>query len=1539
MALRSDEASNAFLERIQSLSPKRLALLAAELERRLAARENSVPEPIAVIGMACRMPGGATTPEEFWRVLESGKDTAAKVPIERWDADAFYDPQLDTPGKSITTNASMLRGIDLFDAAFFGISPREATGIDPQQRMLLEVTWEALENAGERGEAIEESATGIYVGVSSSDFQHLVLQADERTLNAYAGSGIANSMLSGRLSHYLGVTGPNLTVDTACSASAVAIHLACQSLRTNECNRALAGGVNLFLLAEGLILLSQAHMLAPDGRCKAFSRQADGFGRAEGCGMLVLKRLSDARADGDRILGLIRGTAINHDGKSSGLTAPNGPAQEAVIQTALSQARLKPGQVDYVEAHGTGTVLGDAIELGALGHVFGKEHDAANPLLLGSVKTNVGHLEAAAGVTGVMKVLLAFQHESLPPHLHLSADNQNEALLGLPFEIPITSKRWSRSQRPRVAGVNSFGFSGTNCHLVLEEPPLVEQAESGPAFAVELITVSAKTPTALTALCGRYARFLRDNPAVSLGDFGYTANACRTTFQHRVAVIARSVEDAAAQFEQISSGKVEQSSSYRFAAGYKAPPLAFLFTGQGSQYSGMGRTFYERNAAFRSAMDRCDRALTGRKHRLSAVVFGDPAVPRESIDDTTWTQPALFAFEYSLAMMWQSWGVRPSMVLGHSLGEYVAACIAGILTLEEALTLAAERGRLMGELPRSGSMLAVRAGEDAIMAVVGALPATVSIAAMNGPEAIVLSGKTDDVTKLHDLLMAKGIRSQPLTVSHAFHSPLMEPMLDEFEGQAAKLTYRPPEVDFASNVTGQMLTPGEPIDAGYWRKHVRGTVKFAQGMKALLEQKPGVVIEIGPNPILLGMAKAAHPELTLPCVPTLRRGKDEWQCAFEALQQIYLAGAPIEWSGVYRDRLKQKLVLPTYPFQRERYWAAVTPKAARTAVASESAESTVERIEPRLYRVEWTTADPSRVKTEKTRSVVLVGDALEKIEVGKALRDAGLVVQDLPVAGSFFSGSTSSDLIRDREFLKEYLRGIDTPQVVLLLASRPETENLPEAVLQSATTVLAAVQEAQDSNAEEPELWLITRGAFACSPADRIALTASVAGAIAKVSRVENPGVHIYQADLSLEPTIDDLSQLANLLCKGTVEHTVALREGTVRVPRLVNDDGQQTGRLKIEAGAAYLVTGAFKGLGLRTAQWLAERGARELYLVGRSEPSAVTREELDRLERAGVRVHAVIADISKKEEFARLSTQIVENGSELRGILHAAGTLDDGILMQQTPERFATVFAPKVSGGWFLHEFSLQYRLDFFVLFSSAAALLGSAGQSNYAAANAFLDALAELRHQQGLPATAVSWGAWSEIGMATRGLAARRSVGNGIGSISPEEGMALQERAILSGLPTVGALAFDWKKLFSLRTVHHDWPLLQKLAANAGASPSVERAVSLASVVEQAPADGRLHAIKEYLSARIASVLMLPSSYVLHEDQPFAELGLDSLMALELKNELQSSAGAALPPTFLFEYPNLGLAATFLDALMAGARRTGSAEVHATGYEEIVL
>ncbi len=1450
----AETSSSSFLERIQKLSPKRLALLAAELERRLATRQEAAPEPVAVIGIGCRMPGGAETGEEFWKLLSNGRDAIEGIPAARWDADAFYDPRPDTPHKAITKCGGFVRQIDQFDPAFFGISPREAAGMDPQQRMLLEVSWEALENAGERAETLEESATGVFIGISSSDYEQLVLQEGEM-LDAYSGSGLAGSVAAGRLSHFLGLRGPNLAVDTACSASGVAIHLACQSLRGGECNRALAGGVNLVLRPASVVILSQAHMLAGDGRCKTFSRLADGFGRAEGCGILVLKRLSDAQADGDRILGLIRGTAINHDGRSSGLTAPNGPAQEEVVKAALAQARLSPHDIDYIEAHGTGTVLGDAIELGALGNVFAKERDPGRPLLLGSVKTNVGHLEPAAGVAGVIKVLLALNHDCLPPHLHLSPGNENEALQGLPFEIPLRAQPWRRSSRPRIAGISSFGFSGTNCHLIVEEAPLPEPAGGGPEFGADIVTISAKTPEALAALCGRYAQYLREHPETRLSDFAYTANACRSQFQHRVAVVANSAAGAAEQLEQAIQGDLEQSPFYRFVSSYQPPSIAFLFTGQGSQYSGMGRAFFESNAAFRSAIERCDRALEGKQeHRLSAVLFGAAEVPRELIDDTSWTQPALFALEYALAMMWQSWGIRPSVVLGHSLGEYVAACVAGVFSLEEALRLAYERGRLMGGLPRNGSMLAVRASEAVMSEAVGPLPLGVSVAALNGPESIVLSGRTEEISDLSRRLVEKGVKAQPLTVSHAFHSPLMEPMLEEFEQQAAEFTYRSPEIAFVSNVTGRPLGAAEPINALYWRRHVRGTVRFSEGMGALLAQKPGILFEAGPNPVLLGMAKLANPDLSLPCVPAMRRGKEEWQSVFEALQQLYLAGAPIVWDAVYEDRERQKLVLPNYPFQRQCYWVktvanADPAKTLRANPEASAASAPEDQFEPRLYEVEWSLTTPQETAAQNTgailgaHSVLLAGEAPLSEQIGKALSGQQAAVHWLPGSQGSLSlgGETFEDLCRDRELVRAALRAAQPQSVVLLLPDRSNAEDIPAAAMRNATAVLALLQEVIDCASARPSVWLVTQGAWAYDARQRLDLPASVAGAIAKVARLEHAGLSIHHVDLPSEPSAGDLERLAVLLRQGTTEHTLAIRRGGIAAPRLTGlDTPAQRTPLRIRPQGAYLVTGAFGGLGLRTAQWLVERGAKELFLTGRREPSPETRDQIEKLQASGARIHNVAADVSKRQDVERLFALMDGAGSELRGIVHAAGTVDDGVLIQQTPERFAHVFAPKVQGGWLLHEFSLRYPLDFFVMFASAAALLGLGGQSNYAAANAFLDSLAELRQQQGLPATAIAWGAWSEIGMATRVKAAQRASGIGIGLISPTQGIGMLELAVESGSPAPAVLAIDWRRFFASRTAHHDWPLLAGLAEGLQ-EPEKTAATTLALLVERAPAERR--------------------------------------------------------------------------------------------------
>jgi acyl transferase domain-containing protein/acyl carrier protein len=1112
----------------------------------------------------------------------------------------------------------------------------------------------------------------------------------------------------------------------------------------------------------------------------------------------------------------------------------------------------------------------------------------------------------------------------------------------MPFEVPTSPKKWPRSKRPRIAGISSFGFSGTNSHLIIEEPPIAEPAAIAPGAAVELITVSAKTPAALAALCLRYARFLRESPQTVLSDFAWTANGCRSPFQHKVAFIVRSVEEAAQQLEDVGSGNLQASPFYRFAASYQLPPIAFLFTGQGSQYSGMGRGFYERNAAFRSAMDRCERVLEGkRRYPLSKIVFGDPAVPKGLIDDTEWTQPALFAFEYATAAMWQSWGVHPSIVIGHSLGEYVAACIAGILTLEEALALAAERGRLMGELPRNGSMMAVGASEEAAMAVLGALPSAVSLAAVNGPENTILSGRSDQIDEIAARLTLAGIKITPLAVSHAFHSAMMDPMLDAFEVHAATMNFKQPGIEFVSNVTGRVLAEDEPTDASYWRRHVRGTVRFNQGMNTLLGKNPSLLIEVGPNPVLLGMAKAARPQMTVPCVPTLRRGRDEWQCAFEALQQVYLAGAPIDWEGVYRDWPVRKLALPTYPFQRQRYWMTAAPRAA-AKTSSKSAAASGESIETELYRVEWTMVDPASVTGgHPVRSVLLAGKGSCLTETKKAFQAAGIGVDELIDPTLLFNGHSPEDLGKVREGIRSSLRGAERPDpIVLVLPDYSNAEDVPAATLETAATIFALLQEAVDTPSKPSDVWLVTQGAIVCDQTDRPNLAASVAEAIAKVARLEHSDLSIFQVDLPIGSIATDFSRLARLLCQGISEHTVALRGESIGIPRLVRFNGEKShAGLHIEPHGGYLVTGAFGGLGLRTAQWLVELGARELYLVGRREPSAAARVQIGKFEAAGVSVHLVFADISKEQGITELSAQLSKASSPLRGILHAAGVVDDGILIHQSPERLAAVFAPKVSGSWLLHKLSLEHPMDFFVLFGSAAALLGLSGQSNYAAANAFLDSLAEMRHQQGLPATSVAWGAWAEIGMATRVKVTQRSSVIGIGNISPDRGMQVQEEAILSGQPALAALAFDWKVFFAARTAHHDWPLLAKLAGEVQSTDTRTQSANLASLVELASPGDRLGVIKDHLKARIVTVLMLPPDYILLEDQPFAELGLDSLMALELKNELQTSAGAALPPTFLFEYPNLGLAAMYLDALMAGARTSEAAQGEVSGYEEIVL
>jgi len=888
------------------------ALVAIEsLEARLASAEHSGREPIAVIGMSCRLPGGVDTPDKFWKLLHDGVDAISETPADRWDVDAYFDPNPETPGRIYTRYGGYVEGIENFDAGFFGIAPREAASIDPQHRILLETVWEALEDAGQPADRLSGSNTGLFVGVATND--HMRLMIDDRKLPAidvHMGSGSACSIAAGRVAYALGLQGPTVSIDTACSSALVAVHLACQSLRTGECRLALAGGVNIILSPISTILACRMRMLAADGRCKTFDASANGFVRSDGCGIFALKRLSDAVADRDRIIGVLPGSAINQDGRTSGLTVPNGPAQETLIRSALKFAGVSPADIDLIEAHGTGTALGDPIELRALSEVFAvRPHD--HPLQVGSCKTNIGHAETAAGAAGLMKVLLALREGEIPKHLHFNTPNPKMDWSALPLQVTAEPTPWPAGEKPRRAGVSSFGYSGTNAHVIVEEPPAASQAETPPDSAPQLLTLSAKSDAALRSLAERYASFLKSNSAVSFADICFTANAGRSHFNHRLALTASGAPQAAAKLDAFIAGD-----NSAVTTGIRTPGrptrVAFLFTGQGSQYAGMGRELYGTQPVFRKAMDACDAVLT--------PLLGQPLLKflesEQLLEQTANQQPILFALEYSLARLWQSWGVEPTVVMGHSAGEYVAACIAGVMSLDDGLRLIAERARLMQLAPGHGAMAAIAADEKTVLSLLA--PGAV-LAAVNSPNQTVVSGDVAAVDAVVAKAQQQGVRGQRLRVSHAFHSALMEPILADFESRAAEMSFATPQLGLVSNVTGKLVRADQVLDKTYWRDHIRRPVRFLDSVQTILAEDLDAIVEIGPGTALLSLARASGVTDKVASLASLRRGAGEHATICDSVIALYVRGASIDWEAFYKSSHCRRVGLPTYPFQRDAY--------------------------------------------------------------------------------------------------------------------------------------------------------------------------------------------------------------------------------------------------------------------------------------------------------------------------------------------------------------------------------------------------------------------------------------------------------------------------------------------------------------------------------------------------------------------------------------------------------------------------------------------
>lgn len=2074
---------------------KRALAAIDQLQDKLARVEASQHEPIAIIGVGCRFPGGANDREGLWNLLVDGTDAVTEVPLDRWDVSKIFDPDPDAIGKTYTKWGAFLDGIDQFDPAFFGITPREAANLDPQQRLLLEMSWRALEDAGIPPSSIANTRAGVYVGITAHDYVQLLARHVGEGGDAYALSGTAHSIAGGRISYFLGAQGPNISVDTACSSSMVAIHLAVKGLRGGEADLALAGGVNVTLIADPSVLTSRARMMSPTGRCHAFDASADGYVRAEGCGIITMKRLSDAQRDGDRILALIRGTAINQDGRSSGLTAPHGPSQEAVVRAALQDGQLSPKDINFIEAHGTGTALGDPIEVNALGNVFG-DRPADEPLLIGSIKASIGHTEGAAGIAGLVKAVEALRHRQLPKQLHFQSPNPMINWDSWPVRVPVeTTPLVSRDGKPLRCGISSFGFSGTNAHLVLEEAPPqpLRDRQAHAADASTVLVMSARSSEALRDLAGSYLGVLEGDDSPLLRDLAANAPVARAHFPERAAVVAADAGEAKAALKAFTEGAGAPNIIKGRAPSGAAPEVVFLFTGQGSQYAGMGRGLYETEPAFRQALDECDRLA--RPHMdvsLIDLVLGESG---HLIDQTTYTQPALFALEYALAQTWRAWGVEPTAVMGHSVGEYTAACVAGMLPLEDAIRLIATRGRLMGSLPSGGAMAAVFASEATVKASIAATGGVLGIAAVNGPTNTVMSGSAEAVDAAVAHLKQGGVEVQRLNVSHAFHSALMDPILNEFEQAVASARFSAPDITVMSNITGAPLGE-EGMKPDYWRRHLREAVRFSDSIAHLQSDGYRLFLEVGPAPILSGMAQRCAGAADSAYVSSLRRGRDDRRSMLEAAGRLYIAGAKLDWPAITGE-VSRHTPLPTYPFQRARFWleehsregsvsfdgtptghpllgvrvstplevyatsigvsaqpwaqdhqifghtpfpaagflelalaaamqeegpdaalenvtigealmlpedgtvpvqVAVTSGASgkrmvqvfsagegdgdqppewrlhvtayvgraeqispplpadrqgfkpvtvdayyqrmegvgaeygpalrgiramdrqggtivadialppditvdgyllhpalldacfqpmgagmeqedavepsknlympvgikrysvlrpgataatcRVTVAShtegaDSAEADVAIFDAdggliaeaigfetrritraalqRLLRtkgpkadwnfnVDWLPSppidDPSQVNgqnwlifadvggtgdglAERLRtagaSVELIvrpevadesaiGSAVTKVfpvdrplhgavllwpldapsdvaglapieaahakHISSALYGlraivdraarvmvatrgtqsvmmtstdliqspiwalAGVVASEYPTSGlsridldpanseedaeALLAEACASDredrvAYRDgnrylaRLSLGQEVPGGEEAPVQLEISERGSLGNLALQPLERKAPgageveirvyatglnfrdvlnalgmyqgdagplgnecagvvtaigpgvtrlavgddVVAMVDRSFATHVVAPETMTVRKPPFityqeaATVPvtfltadyalhalsnikagdrvlihavtggvgmaATQIALRAGAivfgtAGSPAKRELAKRLGVHHLSDSRSLDFVEDFkrdtggkgfnivLNSLAGefipaslgLVAKGgsfveigktdiwtpeTVAqkypgvryHPLYLGEVAAADPELIRsmlgniiadmDDGPlrplsqtvfplaeaerafrymgqglHTGKVvitqprpaSVRDDGAYVITGGLTGLGLTTARWLAEQGARNLVLFGRRAPSADAVAKIAEIEATGAKVRVAQVDVGDQAGLAALLSNVRQEIGPIRGVVHGAGVLDDGMLSEQTPQRFASVMAPKVKGGWLLHELTAKDPLDFFVLFSSGAALLASPGQSNYAAANGFLDGLASYRHARGLPALSINWGSWAEVGMAA-GVGDdhhRRWAAMGLEMITPETGMEMLGSMLASGAgPQVAAVPIVRSRLPAAVGPFYSGLVDAKVA---GKSDTVAVPVNVLADLRAADPDARRGLLDAVLADQVLKVLALPAGQKVDPHETLLNLGMDSLMAMELRNRIQAMA-----------------------------------------------
>uniref|UniRef100_UPI0035E45A6F type I polyketide synthase n=1 Tax=Streptomyces zagrosensis TaxID=1042984 RepID=UPI0035E45A6F len=1570
-----------------------LAVRLAELlgEKPVAAEAVGTPppvvsvadDPIVIVGMACRFPGNVADPDGLWRLLVDGEDAVAGFPTDRgWDLD-----ELLASGASATARGGFLHGVGDFDAGFFGISPREALAMDPQQRLLLETSWEALEHAGIDPASMAGEAAGVFVGAFPSGYTELASRADG-DLAGHLITGGSGSVVSGRVAYTLGLHGPAVTVDTACSSSLVALHLAAQALRSGECTMALTGGVTVIATPDTFVGFSQQGGLSVDGRCKAFADAADGTGWSEGAGMLVVQRLSDARRAGRRVLAVVRSSAVNQDGASNGLTAPNGPAQQRVIRQALAGAGLSAAEVDAVEAHGTGTVLGDPIEAQALIATYGQGRPADRPLWLGSLKSNFGHTQAAAGVAGIIKMVMAMRHGVLPRTLHVDAPSSRVDWTQGSVRLLTEATAWPESGRARRAGVSSFGVSGTNAHVILEAPePVIGPLEPvepvgsvgglADALAVGVVpwVLSGKTAEAVRVQAARLLDRTETDRTLDVREVAWSLAATRSRFDHRTVVIGADRDTLLAGLRAVSEGMPTAQAFHGDARVGSGAGVGVLFSGQGAQRLGMGRRLYECSAVFAGALDVVVAELelhVGRS--LTEVMWGGDA---GLLEGTGWAQPALFAVEVALFRVVESWGVVVDYVLGHSVGEIAAAYVSGVLSLGDACRLVVARGGLMQALPAGGAMVAVEASEDE---VVGLLTAGVSIAAVNSPESLVVAGAEDEVTRIAEEFAGRGRRTNRLRVSHAFHSPLMEPMLHEFELVLRTLTWGAPRIPVVSNLTGELVDAELLCSPAYWVRQVRETVRFADGVRRLESLSVRTLIEVGPNGALAAMAQ--HTCTDEVAAVALLRGDDQPEDTALAAgaARLFVRGVPMNryaltpGGSADGDRWVE---LPTYAFQRERYWVEADETTVSAAGDARDAEfwASVERqdvgalaeslgldgdvVSPLLPALSsWR----DRNRDDRT------ADSWRYREIWKRLdgfSPAEMTVPWLVVVPAVPTASGADPWVTDvvaamgpevhvleydgmgRAALAARLPEGDFAGVLSLLAT---AESGPGVTPPGVVPTLTLLQALGDAGNAAP-VWAVTRGAVSVGRHDPVTnpRQAGIWG-VARVAALERPqqwggvvdlpealdsrttrrltsiltgSVRSASASASAEPGVSDEDQLA-------------VRDGEVFGRRLVHAPSSGSVGAPWSVRGTVLITGGTGGLGAFVARWVVERGAEHVLLLSRRGPEAAGAKLLSgELETLGARVTVAACDVTDRSALAAVIDGI-PGDVPLTTVVHAAGVSHGVVEIDEvTPDEVEVELRAKVAGATHLDELTRDLDLNAFVLFSSGASAWGSGGQAAYAAGNAYLDALAAHRRAHGRPGTAIAWGNWAEAGMAVdnpeQGAYLRRL---GVLPMRPEFALAALSRVLRDDETGMTVTDMDWSRFAPAFTVARKSALLSDI-------PEVEQALTGAARDSDEEAGSeftrrwadlasteRPRFLQEFIRGQVAAVLGHTASTRIDIGQAFKELGFDSLTAVELRNQLAAATGLSLPATLAFDYPSITALAGHLTELLGSSSESDDDE-----------